>query len=1168
MTILLDFVLSAIILLALISVYEAATSNIKFTNRGLETVVCGVAIGLITIAILSNPVNVSKGIFVDARWVLLSCAAIFLNWRIVVIGGVIGATYRYLQGGAGAVPGVYTVMVAIAIGFLWRYMLLRTKIEFKWYLHYVFALLIELSILGLLYVVLPDGKGPIVVGIIMQPLLLVFPIVSLVLSLLLQHHWNEQVVAFTEGEADRPQATTKIRTTAIRSLILSVLIIASLITLSLMQYTNSSELLAGERNRLGAIKMADEVKSTVQVQSRMFNSLLSGSEPENLERFLTAIEKRKASPLTTIVSEEKLASAHGVRDVIELGNREKVSPEEYDILLEIEGSIEVLSEIETKAVSQLSGQQFSAALETFNSDEYASILSNVLVLADAFAAAVGERTNLETARLEAKEAQLFRNFGILLFIIVAATFFEFLWGTKKFVGPIESLTDFARQVANGDYSKRANIESNNEIGELAATFNEMADSIEEDIAEREKTAAEIEGLRKQAEERSKELEVALNLAELATEAKGEFLASMSHEIRTPMNGVLGMADLLSQTNLNDDQKQMLNTIRDSGDALLTIINDILDFSKIEAGKMNIEKIPFSLTDVVEGASATISPTASQKKIRISAFVDPNIPDELIGDPVRLRQIVFNLTGNAVKFSDEGEVVVRADRISGDEKSSMIRISVIDHGIGISEEAQTKLFEAFSQADSSTTRRFGGTGLGLSICKNLMDMMGGRISVESRIGLGSTFFIELSLDHNPDAKEPASEFDLKDVHVLGISESEVTRLIIQQYVEASGGEASVAASPAELAELLADNAALLNTVNVVAFDAVQETDLAMEAYDLGQFTNAKTIQLNDGQRRSARIEDGQLLSLDANPIRQMALLNAIAVAVGRASPLVKSEDEDLGNVVVPTIEEARSQGTLILLAEDNVTNQKVIQRQLGKLGYACEIAADGELALEAWRDRDFGLLLTDCHMPNMDGYQLTGAVRADEEKTGIRKPIIAVTANALEGEAEKCLAAGMDDYLSKPLAMKDLREKLRKWLPHHDFVLSNEIEIEATDPAASVSGHEPVTSSQTPPVDPSGLKDIFGDDDEAILEILKEFIEPSTENVGEILAAYEERNADGVGKASHKLKSSSRSIGAHTLADLCADLEKAGKTEDWEAIDAKITGLQNALDTVVEHISAL
>lgn len=330
-------------------------------------------------------------------------------------------------------------------------------------------------------------------------------------------------------------------------------------------------------------------------------------------------------------------------------------------------------------------------------------------------------------------------------------------------------------------------------------------------------------------------------------------------------------------------------------------------------------------------------------------------------------------------------------------------------------------------------------------------------------------------------------------------------------------------------------------------------------------------MSDGQRRSARIEGSDIITLDGNPLRQSQLVNAVAVAVGRASPLIKSDEE--GGIsktyVALSVEEALTQGTLILLAEDNITNQNVIQRQLTMLGYTCEIADDGKLALDAWRERDYSLLLSDCHMPHMDGFQLTAAIRGDEEGTGKRAPIIAVTANALEGEAQRCIAEGMDDYLSKPLKMDDLKAMLKKWMPAFDPVEAVETEDkepEAETPQAVELSKE--SDGENGAIDPSALKSVFGDDEATFKEILKEFVEPATSNVSEIEASFSDRSADGVAKAAHKLKSSARSVGANELADLCLTLESAGKADNWDEIDEAAPRLPSVIQRVVEYIDNL
>jgi CheY-like chemotaxis protein/HPt (histidine-containing phosphotransfer) domain-containing protein len=537
----------------------------------------------------------------------------------------------------------------------------------------------------------------------------------------------------------------------------------------------------------------------------------------------------------------------------------------------------------------------------------------------------------------------------------------------------------------------------------------------------------------------------------------------------------------------------------------------------------------------------------------------------------LRQVLFNLAGNAVKFSGTeagkaGKVVIRADLVEADANNIRVCLQVTDNGIGMSAESVERLFQPFTQAESSTTRRFGGTGLGLSICLRLTQLMGGTIEVQSAPGVGSTFRVALEFEVMQGAGATDRPFDLHNLSVVMLAPGEDMREILVRYLDDSGAQVLQAQHADDAVQQASTAKRMGRPFVVVLADSGGEESVAaalrhrfLEASDLA---GTRFVMIHRGRRRTARTQGSDSVVIDANAMRRAALLRAVAVAAGRASPerVVEEPVRRVSPSRLPSIQEAQAAGRLILVAEDNKTNQKVIERQLHLLGYAVEMADDGQEALLMWRSKRYGLVLSDCHMPHMDGFELASALRQEEGDSGRHTPIIAITANALKGEDERCLAAGMDDYLAKPIQLVALRDTLAKWLAPP-----------ATPPESAV-GAEPRTEGVFPPqsgpaaaVNPDALKEVVGDDPALVAELLGDFLVTAREAIGEIQAAFDNRCAKDLGAVAHKLKSSARTVGADALADLCQELEQAGKVDDWTAIDISMPRLASCFAAVEQFI---
>jgi PAS domain S-box-containing protein len=681
-------------------------------------------------------------------------------------------------------------------------------------------------------------------------------------------------------------------------------------------------------------------------------------------------------------------------------------------------------------------------------------------------------------------------------------------------------------------------------------------AIKEDITERKQAEAALlqlnESLEHRVVERTADLEQARCVADAASQAKSAFLATMSHEIRTPMNGVIGMADVLAQSSLTAHQSDLVNTIRDSANSLLGIIDDILDFSKIEAGRLELEHEPVCIADLVEGLCNSLVPVASRKGVELVLFVAPEIPERVLSDDVRLRQVLYNLLGNAIKFSagqpgKRGRVRVRVE--VAQTAPLRLALRIVDNGIGMAPDTLDQLFTPFTQAEVSTTRRFGGTGLGLTICKRLVDLMQGEIRVESTPGAGSAFTVTLPFE--PAAEQPVRrQPDLSGLGCIVLESPDFQVGDLRIYLEHAGAEVYLASDTAEVARMAAP---LAEPVVLV-----RETNNAMASSALSAMPKLRQLLITRGRRRRARVEPSSMVTLDGDALRRLTLLHAVAVAAGRAAPEVFQEKPEkfvAGEVALPTIAEARSQGRLILVVEDDEINQKVILRQLALLGYAAEIAANGVEALRLWREGRYALLLTDLHMPEMDGYTLADTIR-HEEAGRSRMPILALTANALRGEANRARAAGLDEYMTKPVQLAALRVMLGKWMPQARG---------AATPAAFPKKKHVQDKSI---MDISVLEALVGDDPAVVNEFLTDYLASCRDNTEEMHAVLAVGDARQVGSRAHKLKSSSRAVGALALGDLCAELENLGKTEDMEAIAKTMVQFDACLAEVEAAISRI
>ena len=636
----------------------------------------------------------------------------------------------------------------------------------------------------------------------------------------------------------------------------------------------------------------------------------------------------------------------------------------------------------------------------------------------------------------------------------------------------------------------------------------------------------------------KQANIMARKAEAANVAKSQFLANMSHEIRTPLNGIIGMTELALDTALTDEQRKILETIDSVSGDLLEMINAFLDFSKIEAGKLTLDSIPFDPRLLIEDISNSVAMLARKQGLEFASFVSPTMPRQLIGDPGRLRQILRNLTGNALKFTEAGEIVIRAEAVAHRSTAVEVRFEVSDTGIGIPQERQENIFDGFTQVDGSMTRKFGGTGLGTTIAKDLVELMGGKIGVISEPGKGTTFWFTAVLAkaaaQRSQCASPATEF--ASLKTMLVDDSGTAREIIAEYLTQFGCDVHECPSgEAALKQLAAAHPPFDLMISDIRLPGMNGFDLAAKVRTNGRFSQTAIvlvadIRSTDDAARCRRIGvDGYL----HKPITIDDLNQTIKMVCGREIATPRSA---WPLITQHTIAEGRGRGVRILVVDDYPTNQQVALRHLRNAGYTVDLAENGQEALQAVGRRDYALILMDIQMPVMDGYTATRAIREKEARAGRGAaaghiPIVAMTAHSMTGDREKCLAAGADDYIAKPLKKAHLLSIVRQW----------------TETAAS-RDHEPADGPSTDPADSTAAPinyhqaiAEFDNDPDFLMEVLSGFLKRVDQQIHTIRAAIADGNADLLAKEAHAIKGGAANLTADALAGAAARLEVTGKS---------------------------